>query len=241
MKIHINNDYSFNLYYLFIGIGFLFLLICYFLRRKKYNLTWCQALIIGVLVEISSILGAKLLFIIENINYGATMGVSFYGVILFMPIIMIPVKFFFRKLSFSSYFNFISIGIPIELAVIKIGCLLCGCCVGISSSWGVSYVDYVPNFYRFPVQLLECFIDVLIASALLLFEKKNKFRINLFMAFLFLYGLTRFGIEFLRFHDETRLFFGWLSYGMIWSMVCVLSFAVYMIMLVRKEELAKID
>lgn len=100
--------------------------------------------------------------------------------------------------SLSSYAPALLPVLPLAHAFGRVGCFLAGCCYGIPCAWGVLHPDGVS---RFPVQLLEAFLLVLIALALLKNAKSG--RMSTLRLYVLLYAPVRFFLEFLR-GDEIR-------------------------------------
>ena len=95
--------------------------------------------------------------------------------------------------------------LPILHMVWKIGCLMAGCCFGIpyDGTFSVCYAEGINSLAGievFPVQILESIVALIIAGILMILKKKV-LSLNPVGTYLFLYGITRFFIEFLRYHD----------------------------------------
>ena len=137
--------------------------------------------------------------------------------------------------------DFVAPAIPLFHFFGRIGCFLAGCCFGITSSFGFtmhhSIVDEANGVNRFPIQLLEAFINLLLFFILNNFRKKNIFREKLLYFYFLFYSVARFFIEFLR-GDANRGFFFALSTSQIISIFifCFVIFKVYR--LYRYKELS---
>lgn len=97
-------------------------------------------------------------------------------------------------------------------AIGRIGCFLSGCCYGIESDFGFIYntalIESANGVRRFPVQLFEAGLELIIFLVLwrLLEAKKQKGR--LFLIYLLIYSVGRFFLEFLRGDDYRGFIFG---------------------------------
>lgn len=106
------------------------------------------------------------------------------------------------KLDFRIYGNALAPGIPLFHAFGRIGCFLSGCCYGIESRWGFTYenslYEEADHVQRFPVQLLEASLELIlfIILAVLLVKFNNQF--SLIRIYLTSYACIRFLDEFLR-------------------------------------------
>jgi phosphatidylglycerol:prolipoprotein diacylglycerol transferase len=94
----------------------------------------------------------------------------------------------------------------------RIGCFLGGCCFGIESVFGFTFHDAIVEeangVNRFPVQLLEAMFNLCLFAFLDCLRRKRVCNDKLLYAYLLLYSVGRFFIEFIR-GDEYRgrLFF----------------------------------
>lgn len=94
-----------------------------------------------------------------------------------------------------------ALALPAGEAVGRIGCHLNGCCYGTAcdAPWSV----WQHGAERFPSQLLSSITAACMFGFLLWLGPKLKREGDLFRVYLLLFGLTRFGIEFVRWHDKT--------------------------------------
>ena len=204
-------------------LGYLLMTVLMLLkyRRIMYGLRAVKAVIFATIVLILGVLGCKLLFILENIPWvlknGFTFGgFSFYGAVLLIPL-LIPLFGKMLRLDARASLDSAAICIVAMLGTIRIGCFLNGCCAGRIFTIG----EYV---FSFPTQLIECVCDFLILVFLLRKEKKGGSEGLLYPKFLFLYGIARFLIEFLRNTDKDWL---GLSHAQWFSIVAVIIGAVF--------------
>ena len=98
------------------------------------------------------------------------------------------------KLDTRLYADGMAVSAPFFHFFGRIGCFFAGCCYGIESEFG-----FVLNgVRRFPVQLLEATVNLLIATFLFVLYIKRKNQGTLFFLYLAIYALVRFLDEFLR-------------------------------------------
>lgn len=222
--------YSRALYLSFIFIGFVLLIIVNCLRRKRYGFSIFTVIIISILVEIFSVLGAYILYCLENPKYIKYFGVSFFGTVIFLPLFLYLFSLLYKKISYSKLMNFVAVTIPLELAFIRIGCTLCGCCYGIIFPFGIHYGKAI----RFPVQPMESMLDITIFIFLLINEKKEKFKYNNYVLFLFLYSIVRLFCEFFRGDKVVRVLF--LTNGQFFSICGILISLILFYISKRKKH-----
>lgn len=181
-------------------IGIILCLIFYVASHKVYGYKWYTALLLGGMMIILEIFGAKSMYYLQNPSaFGEpiswTSGYSLYGVFYFTPLFVFLVTLV-MKTSFYSVMDFLAPGIMIELALYRIGCMCAGCCYGIEVGWGITNgaTDGL-----FPVQPLEAGLDLLLfALIFFLFVKKRLLPGEAFLSTFLGYSILRFGLEFLR-------------------------------------------
>lgn len=136
------------------------------------------------------------------------------------------------KLDFWTYLDAFVPAIPVMHAFGRIGCFLSGCCYGIESDFGFVYqnslVAEANGVRRFPVQLLECTINLLVAIILVAIVKRGIEKKKILWIYCLLYSVERFGLEFLRGDVIRGIFFGistsqWISMGLFVVSIIMLS------------------
>lgn len=128
-------------------------------------------------------------------------------------------------------------GVAIGHGIGRLGCFAAGCCWGKPARlpWSVTFTNPdaqstgVPlGIPLHPTQLYEAFAEVLICAFLYWRWKKPHADGQIIGLYLLLYGLVRFGVEFLREHDASNPFGGpfvleqWISLALV---VAGLAFA----------------
>jgi phosphatidylglycerol:prolipoprotein diacylglycerol transferase len=134
-----------------------------------------------------------------NVFYGGLLGGILAAIIILK-----------KRPRYRYLLDFVAPAIPLFHFFGRIGCFLAGCCFGIESSFGFTFhhsiIEEANEINRFPVQLLEAFINLLLFFILDFFRRKNIFKQNIIYLYLLFYSVARFFIEFLR-GDEYRGFF----------------------------------
>ncbi|HOX01682.1 MAG TPA: prolipoprotein diacylglyceryl transferase [Candidatus Paceibacterota bacterium] len=119
-----------------------------------------------------------------------------------------------RGLPFWNLADVLAPGIALGHAIGRVGCWINGCCYGIPTQmpWAIHYPpDYgVPGEGVHPVQLYEAFLDFALFVLLARWFGSRRQTGRIFAWYLALYGLVRFGIEFLRGDSPVR----WLPAGL---------------------------
>ena len=146
-----------------------------------------------------------------SVYYGGLIGVLIIGFI-FCKV---------RKLDTGSYFDIGAMSVALFHFFGRIGCFLGGCCYGIEWQYGVTY-HYSPvaecnGVPRFPVQLLEALLNLILFFGLCYCHKRGFFKRNLMAVYCVTYPVYRFVLEYYR-ADEYRGFLGVLSTSQIISL-----------------------
>ena len=213
-------------------------------------------------ILISSIVGARALFVALNWNYYREHlldilkvwegGLVFYGGLLLAFIVTV---WFLKKhkLSFWKIADIISPSLAIGIAIGRIGCFLNGCCYGkISSQWGVSFpgAQNSPAFAQqvldglipptaqcslpvIPTQLYDSLSGIVLFLMLLILEKHKKFEGYVFSWFLLMYSISRFIIEGFRYYEPNFILFDWMTVS---QLISVILFLVASFLLLKKSR-----
>jgi phosphatidylglycerol:prolipoprotein diacylglycerol transferase len=177
------------------------------LRRKSFTEVkiWKMA-VISVLLTIAGVSGAMLMHFIEQGSFGGT---SFFGAILFIPVLILPALLL--RVRYSELADLCAPAECLMLAFMKVDCLLVGCCEG----------KYLPSLdCQFPSQIVEMIVILLGMLLFLQFERKGKFRGNLYACYLIFYGITRFILNWFRY--GVKPFALGLPAGNFWSIIAII-------------------
>lgn len=104
-----------------------------------------------------------------------------------------------RKLAVWHMADLLAPYLALGYALVRIGCFLNGCCYGVATSlpWGVVFPG-LDNIHRHPTQLYSTLINLVIFGLLLKLYQRRTYQGEVFLAYLGLYSLYRFIIEFFR-------------------------------------------
>ena len=184
-------------------VGMLLLML---LRRKFFpQIRIWKFPIISILLTIAGVAGAMLMFFIESGSFGGT---SFFGAILFIPVLLLPGMLL--GISFRDLMDLCAPAECLMLAFMKLDCLQSNCCLG----------KYLPALeFQFPSQIVEMLTILVIMLLLLKLEHSKKHRGQLYGHYLILYGVTRFILNWFRYGLTP---FVWiLPAGNFWSLVAI--------------------
>lgn len=207
---------SISPYWLMLAVGTVGMMICLMQRRKRFSLTVLQCVLLTLLLTVVGFSGAKLLFILENLrdtleNGISLSGVSFFGSVFLIPLLMPLVGKLFR-LKPGATMDICGPCVAIMIGCMRFGCLLTGCCGG----WELCVGDIC---FTWPTQGMESIGDFAILMLLLQWEARNSHKGTLYPMFMLLYSVMRFFIEFLRDTPKDWLF---LSHGQWFSLAAIL-------------------
>lgn len=197
-------------YGLMIGIGVLCCIFMGMKRAKKNGLSEDAVIDIAIWGLLAGFLGAKLLYVIvewkrflaDPLSVLGSEGFVVYGGII-AGVLAAIIYCKRKKLVFLEYFDLCSASIALAQGFGRIGCFLAGCCYGREtiSSLGVVFPEgsLAPAGVKvLPTQLFSSAGDFGIMFVLLWHYHHRKKVGDTGFLYMLLYGIGRFGIEFLR-------------------------------------------
>jgi len=216
---------------MFLAVVVLVLWMVWQVRREtRFNLD--NVITAAIIAVPSGIVFSRLLHVWDEWEYYSqypkeilgTQGLTIYGAILGAAIgIWVYSKV--RHFPFGRFADLAAPGIILAQAIGRVGCLLNGCCYGTETDlpWGICYV--YPGTGPFgiavhPAQMYEIMFNLAAFGGLWALKNRLKPEGSLFMVYLALYALWRFGIGFMR-GENTDFFLG-LSQAQVISVVVLL-------------------
>jgi len=212
-----------RLYGLMIGLGFIIGIYLAARQAKKEGVNPDRVLDLGVYMLMTAIVGARLLFVLTNLQEFAGKpleafalwkgGLVFYGGLL----AAVPVGIWYVRrhgLPVWKTADIMAPSIALGHAFGRLGCFFAGCCFGAPCSGPACITFSDPHSLAplgvplFPTQLVESGGEFLIFGALLLIRGSKKFDGQLFWLYALLYAVLRFIIEFFRGDAVRGLYFG---------------------------------
>lgn len=232
---------TFHMYGLMIAIGFMAALLMCLHRGKKKNLS--EDIIYGIFfcAIFGGMAGSRLLYYIveiphiledPSILWNFKNGYVVYGGIIggvVTSLIYCKVK----KQRFLPYFDLVMPAVSLAQGFGRLGCFFAGCCYGRETdSWfGITFHNsaFAPNDVRLlPTQLISSAGNFLFCVLLLTYAKREPKEGRVAAAYLLLYGIGRFLVEFLR--DDYRGSVGVLSTSQLISIgIVALGAVLYVI------------
>jgi phosphatidylglycerol:prolipoprotein diacylglycerol transferase len=216
--------------------------ICIFLARyeaRRQNINPEKIYDLAFFILISGLIGGRLLYVFLNLSYfqehpieiimlqhGGLVWFGALGFALIASIIFVKKN----KLPVLKTLDFIAPYVALGQAIGRIGCFLNGCCYGKISSWGIYFP--VHGQILIPTQLFSSLYLIIIFLILRFYQYRTHKTGLIFFAYLGLYSIARFFIEFLR-ADTPSIFLG-LSIFQIISIFLFIS-SVYAILHIKGQ------
>ncbi len=186
-------------------------------RGRGRGLSTDTVLAFSFAVLVSSLVGVRLFYVVTHWRQFTPWYRAFYiwdgGLTLYGGILLATATVWWmarrRKIPFLAMADVMAPAVALGIGITRIGCFLSGCCFGRPTSlpWGVSFPAtcaagaLYPGQRIHPTQLYSSAGGFLVFGLLLVLERRSSPTGATFGRFLLFYGLVRFSIEFLRYHD----------------------------------------
>ena len=198
-------------YGLMVACGFIVATLLAKRQAQRQNIPPEKILNLSLCVMISGLLGARILYILQNLEFYITYpgeilmlqrgGLSFYGGFILALICAI----IFLKRQDLPIFKTLDIIVPylvLAQGIGRIGCFLNGCCYGKPTASRLAVYFPGENFGRHPVQIYASLNLLLIFIILRILQVKKQGKAGMpgqiFLLYCSLYSLQRFFMEYLR-------------------------------------------
>lgn len=190
-------------------------------QMQWYHVPKWKCIGISLAIIVTGLIASRLWFFLEN---GFWDGRSFYGAVYFAPITFLFVAKLL-KIPYLYTLDFCATAGCLVLGVLKIQCMLAGCCEGI-----LLYINEDRIYVRFPSQKVEFICALALTAVLLVLSRKQKYRGRIYPITLVLYGISRFVLNLFR-NDWRRaesmnLI---LPLGNIWSLIAVIIGIIWLV------------
>lgn len=230
-------------YGVMLGLAFFVGVFWAWRHSAQYGVSKDAVLEVASLCVVGAVIGSRLAYVILHWDYYAQNlgkifavregGLTFYGGVGGALLLAVP-YILRRKYSLAAFFDLFSPPIALGYAIARIGCFLNGCCYGRVCSFsffplGVKF----PHLYgfRYPTQIYSLGYSLAIFFLLLWLSRRPHFPGALFFDYLWLYGVARFFIEYLR--EEPFTIGGFLTVG---QLACLLVITVALLLKILWKE-----
>jgi phosphatidylglycerol---prolipoprotein diacylglyceryl transferase len=237
----------------------LFMVIAYFAytyyvykKARRINIEGETAVDISVMLFISGIVGARLAYMLLNLdkyagNWGSFFsfqkgGLSWHGG-LFGAAVVLLVVIILRKLPVGQTLDLMFTPVLLALGIGRIGCFFNGCCYGHATNipWAISFISHNHPVPVHPTQLYELILDFAVFGFLAYRWSKRRFAGENTVLTLGLYSAVRFIVEFFRYNTPDQMILG-LSLAQ-WLSLMVFSLTIVILVVLRRvmPELSEIS
>lgn len=184
------------------------------IRARQERLSEDTILNFAFMVFLFGIIGSRLFYVIENAKFYIKNpadiiklqegGLSWFGGLILGALTgLVYLKK--KKLPIYKVLDLIAPFVALAQAIGRIGCLLNGCCFGKASEFGIYFS--VHGMVLIPTQLYSSLALIFIFIVLRFLQDNPHRQGEIFYAYLLLYSLKRFFVEFWR-ADSTEIFLG---------------------------------
>lgn len=202
-------------YWLMLILGAVGMFLNTYRRRDVFGMKFWQCAAFTLFLTVVGVIGAMLMFFFESGSFG---GVSFFGSVFFIPVLMPLIGLLFR-LHAGQTMDICGPCVAIMIGCMRFNCFLSGCCGG----WEMYIGDYC---FRWPTQAIDSVGDFAILFWLLQLEANEKAKGQLYPLFMISYSTMRFLLEFLRDTPKDWLY---LSHGQWFALICIVVGMVWLL------------
>ncbi len=228
-------------------------------RARRAGVDPARVMDLGIYLIIAALVGAKLMLIAVDWEYFTSQprellslvraGGVFYGGLIAASVVGLWLIRRY-KLPLWTTADLMAPGIALGHVIGRFGCLLAGCCYGRPTDvpWAITFTDPLAaanvgtplQIPLHPTQMYDAGAELLILVVLLSTERKGRpFAGRTFWAYLLLYGVSRFIIEFYRGDANRGTVFASLSTSQFLSLLLVPLSLLMLAWLRRRRQPAK--
>lgn len=224
-------------YGLFIALGFAAAVFLSVYRAHKENLNPEAVIDIAIYAIIGGVIGARLSYVVYYWDYFSSNPISALylwegGLTSFGGFIggglAASLFVYLRRLNWLKVADVVAYGLPVGIAIGRIGCFFNGCCYGIETNCPIGVVFPVlgDGVAHLPTQIFESIYSLVIFAVIAAVASRPHKQGDLFFLFTGLYGFFRFLNEFVRVNPD--LVFG-LSGSQLMSIMFMAAAVIYFI------------
>lgn len=209
-------------------------------QAKRKNMDPEVILNLSFIVFIFGIIGARIFYVVENLSYYLQNpletimlqkgGLAWFGGLILGSISGI-VYLKFKKLSVYKVIDLFAPFLVLGQAIGRLGCFFNGCCFGKESIQGI--YSEAQGLILIPTQLYSSFFLLVIFVILRIMQERPHKDGEIFFAYLLLYSIKRFIIEFYR-ADNPVVLFGLTLFQLLSLAVFLLALTKLFILKTRK-------
>lgn len=238
-------------YSIMMSLAFLTGSLIFILGGRRNGIATTTLFKLVLIAQFSALAGARLLFVINNFSLfqndimmafaPVPGGFAMNGGLIF---VVIAASFYLRhkNISFFKIADEIVLPLAILIIILKVGCLLGGCCYGTETNfWGINYSVSSPAFNTLgpshtlhAVPLYEAGSVFLILAVLKLLHSRVSFQGRTLLLFIILYCFARITSDFFR-GDVDHNYFTGLTQTQVISIFAMISIALLYILKLKQH------
>ena len=244
-------------YSILAAVGFLLTAILSVKLGKLRNIPAEKTLMATLVSAFGIFVGGHILFALTNIKSIVNVisesgfvikdltpyigGMVFYGGLFGAVAAMLIYASVNKDVNKTDIFDIFAVSVPFFHFFGRVGCFFAGCCYGVESDFGITnYLNTSPTHYgvsRFPVALVEAFVNLLIFALLIYLFKRNKLTGKLVFVYFAIYAPARFVLEFFR-GDTVRGFILGFSTSQFISLLIIVFLCIYFsaLFIIKKQN-----
>jgi phosphatidylglycerol:prolipoprotein diacylglycerol transferase len=215
-------------------------------RGEKRGIKGDHLVNLGFIIIIASVVGARIFYVLFHLDEfedrllysfwpvqeDGTVGLG--GLILLggfsLALLSSALYLYYKKLDFWKMADSVAPSIALGVFLTRIGCFLNGCCFGKACSlpWGVKFPFHSPagavmgDIHIHPTQMYSSLYGLIILGILFVMDRKRYFDGFIFAAFLILFGVSRFTVDFFRYYEGQMFIIDGLQVNQIISIILFL-------------------
>lgn len=212
---------------IFLLVSAILRIILGFIQKDVWKIKIWQYFVIVPVMTIVGTLGAKTA---SWIAYGRFSGTRLYGTVLAIAIFGFVLAILLC-IKFSELYGFSSVGTWLSVAVMKIPCIIDGCCAG-----RVIFTKANGETILFPSQIVETVVAALFFAWFFKLSKSKYQHAAMYPLLMVWYGIYRYAADWMRGHPlEQSPFVLWIPAGRFFSILILLAGLISLYIVLRKE------
>jgi len=236
-------------YGLLLAVSFMVGIYWAMARAPRRGISKNDILDLSIFVVLGAIIGSRLLYVVTHleefrgrwldtinpIQSTGEVGISGLSMLGGVVMVIAIIAFYCRRkhISFPRLCDVLAPVFALGIMLTRIGCFLNGCCFGIPGDmpWCMVFPEHSPagsvllGVHIHPAQLYSSLYGLIILVVILLLDRKERPDGFLMSVFFMLYGVARFGIDFVRYYETSvQIRFA----GQIFTINQAISFAMFL-------------
>lgn len=212
----------------FLIIATVLRIILGFIQKDVWKIKTYKYFIIAPVMSLVGTFGAKLA---SFIAYGRFSGTRLYGTVLALAVFGFILAIILC-IPYEELYGFSSVGTWLSITIMKIPCIINGCCAG-----RVLFVDGSGNSVLFPSQIMETLIAAIFFIWFYKLSKSNYPHSAMFPLMMIWYGIYRYVFDWFRGHPlEQSPFFMWMPAGRFFSIIIMVVGFVSLFVVLKKKD-----